>query len=180
MKESKTIKAKAFKEGYVPSHTYYAKATKTALRPARPAQGTQNGVYYEHVLGKFSKVAEFAQAKVVDKGILPEPSLEKAQQEDRYGFTYTGMMLVPEDGVYTFSVKSDDGSMLYIDGEMVVDNDGSHAAVAAMGKIPLKKGYHAFKLLYLEDYEGQELSWSWKLPSKTELEPIPASVLFVK
>jgi hypothetical protein len=90
------------------------------------------------------------------------------------------MMLVPEDGVYTFSVKSDDGSMLYIDGEMVVDNDGSHAAVAAMGKIPLKKGYHAFKLLYLEDYEGQELSWSWKLPSKTELEPIPASVLFVK
>ena len=54
------------------------------------------------------------------------------------------------------------------------------AAVAAMGKIPLKKGYHAFKLLYLEDYEGQELSWSWKLPSKTELEPIPASVLFVK
>ena len=180
LKESKTIKAKAFKEGYVPSHTYYAKATKTELRPARSAQGTQNGVYYEHVLGKFSKVAEFAQAKVVDKGILSEPSLEKAQQEDRYGFTYTGMMLVPEDGVYTFSVKSDDGSMLYIDGEMVVDNDGSHAAVAAMGKIPLKKGYHAFKLLYLEDYEGQELSWSWKLPSKTELEPIPASVLFVK
>ena len=125
-------------------------------------------------------MAELAQAKVVDKGILLEPSLEKAQTEDRYGFTFTGYILVPEDGVYTFSTKSDDGSMLYIDGEMVVDNDGSHSAVAAMGKIPLKKGFHAYRLLYLEDYEGQELSWSWKLPSKTELEPIPASVLFIK
>ena len=178
--ESKTIKAKAFKEGYEPSHTYTAQATKTKLRPARSAQGVQNGVNYEHVLGKFSKVAEFVQAKVVDKGILPEPSLEKAQQEDRYGFTFTGVIQVPEDGVYTFSVKSDDGSMLYIDDEMVVDNDGSHAAVAAMGKIPLKKGFHTFRLLYLEDYEGQELSWAWKLPSKEQLEPIPASVLYVK
>ena len=70
--------------------------------------------------------------------------------------------------------------MLYIDDEMVVDNDGSHAAVAAMGKIPLKKGFHTFRLLYLEDYEGQELSWAWKLPSKEQLEPIPASVLYVK
>ena len=179
LKDTRTIRAKAFKEGYVPSHTYTAQATKTKLRPARSAQGTQNGTNYVHVLGKFSKVAELAQAKVVDKGILPEPSLEKAQQEDRYGFTFTGVILVPEDGVYTFSTKSDDGSMLYIDGEMVVDNDGSHSAVAAMGKIPLKKGFHTYSLLYLEDYEGQELSWFWKLPSKEELEPIPASVLFV-
>lgn len=178
--ESTTIKAKAFKEGYEPSHTYTAQATKTRLRPACPAQGTQHGTNYVHVLGKFSKVAELAQAKVVDSGVLSEPSLEKAQQEDRYGFTYTGVIQVPEDGVYTFSVKSDDGSMLYVDNEMVVDNDGSHSAVAAIGKIPLKKGFHAYRLLYLEDYEGQELTWAWKLPSKDKLEPIPADVLFVK
>ena len=178
--DSKIVKAKAFKEGYAPSHTYTVKATKTRLRPARAAQGIQHGTHYVHVLGKFNKVAELAQAKVAGRGMLSEPSLGKAQQEDHYGFIYTGVIQVPEDGIYTFSVKSDDGSMLYIDDEMVVDNDGSHSAVAAVGKIPLKKGFHTYRLLYWEDYEGQELSWAWKIPSKNQLEPIPASVLYVK
>ena len=180
LNKSCTVKAKAFKEGYAPSRTLTVKAARTSFRPARPAIGTQHGTNYVHVVGKFSKVAQLADAKVVSRGILPEPSLEGAVQEDRYGFIFSGVIQVPEDGIYTFITKSDDGSMLYIDDEMVVDNDGSHSAVAATGKIPLKKGFHTYRLLYLEDYEGQELSWAWKLPSATKPEPIPASVLFVK
>lgn len=41
-------------------------------------------------------------------------------------------------------------------------------------------GFHPYKLYYFEDYEGEYLSWAWKLPSAEKLAPIPASALFVK
>ena len=74
--------------------------------------------------------------------------------------------------------KSDDGSVLEIDGETAVDNNGSHAAVSATGRIALEKGLHSFRLLYFEDYEGQELSWGWAAPGQKEFSDIPAENLF--
>ena len=76
--------------------------------------------------------------------------------------------------------KSDDGSVLYIDNLKIVDNDGSHAAITATGRIALKKGYHSYKLLYFEDYEGEHLSWGWKKTNASEFENIPESNLFIK
>jgi PA14 domain. len=95
-------------------------------------------------------------------------------------YIFSGVIVVPEDGVYAFQTRSDDGSMLYIDGELVVNNDGSHAAISATGMIALSKGCHSYKLLYFEDYEGEFFSWNWKLPSSKEFGPIPTSALFVK
>ncbi|MBR6432894.1 MAG: metallophosphatase, partial [Bacteroides sp.] len=52
---------------------------------------------------------------------------------------------------------SDDGSALYVDGQLVVDNDGGHSGRRAEGKVALEKGLHELRLLYFEDYMGQEL-----------------------
>ena len=70
--------------------------------------------------------------------------------------------------------------MLLIDGRKVVDNDGSHASVTATGRVALEAGLHAFELRYFEDYEGQELSWSWKAPGEKEFAPIPAGNLYAE
>ena len=74
-------------------------------------------------------------------------------------------------------MASDDGAVLYIDGEKVVDNDGSHSAFLATGQIPLRKGFHAFQLPYLEDYEGQSLKWGWKAPGAEKFTPIPETAI---
>lgn len=47
-------------------------------------------------------------------------------------------------------------------------------------RVALEAGLHACKLLYFEDYEGQELQWGWKAPGEGEFSPIPAENLFVK
>lgn len=117
---------------------------------------------------------------MLEAGVLPEPSIKEAKQEDHFGYIFSGLINVPEDGVYTFQTRSDDGSVLYIGNELVVNNDGSHAAIPATGCIALEKGFHPYILYYFEDYEGEHLSWFWKLPSAKELAPIPASALFVK
>ena len=68
--------------------------------------------------------------------------------------------------------------MLDIDGVRTVDNDGSHSAIATFGRIPLKKGLHQYRLIYLEDYEGQHLSWEWKAPGEESFSAVPQNKLF--
>ena len=180
LNKSLTLKVKGFKEGFTSSPTYCVNATKAIFHQAIKAQGSIRGTNYKYYIGEFQKVDDLRHAKVVDEGVIPEPSIKNATQPDHFGYVFSGIILVPEDGVYTFATRSDDGSILYIDGEKVVDNDLSHAAILATGKIALNKGYHNYKLEYFEDYEGDHLSWKWQLPSKKQLEDIPASVLFTR
>ena len=180
LNQSVTLKVKGFKEGYASSHTFSVDATKAKFHHASKPAGSVAGTNYTYCIGTFERIADMLKAKVLDSGVMPEPSIKNATQPDHFGYVFTGLIQVPEDGVYTFATRSDDGSILYIDGVKVVDNDFSHSAVRATGKIALYKGCHNYRLEYFEDYEGDHLSWEWQLPSKKELEAIPANVLFTK
>lgn len=179
LKETTIIKAKGYKKGFVPSRTYSIQATKAVLRPALSIQPTKHGVAYTYYEGEFQWVADLQKAKVVETGTIPEPSILNAKLPDHFGYIFTGYIYAPEDGVYEFSTRSDDGSVLYIGKEKVVDNDASHAAIDAMGRIPLQKGYHPFTLHYFEDYEGEYLGWSWRTPSMSKLDAIPTENLYI-
>ncbi|WP_165155294.1 GH92 family glycosyl hydrolase [Parabacteroides sp. ZJ-118] len=179
LKETATIKAKGYKKGFAPSRTYSIQATKAVLRPALSIRPTKHGVAYTYYEGAFQWVADLPKAKVVESGTMPEPSISNAKQPDHFGYIFTGYLYAPEDGVYEFSTRSDDGSVLYIGKEKVVDNDASHAAIDATGRIPLQKGYHPFALHYFEDYEGEHLSWNWRTPSMSQPDAIPTENLYI-
>ncbi|NDV95355.1 alpha-mannosidase [Dysgonomonas sp. 521] len=180
LSSSTTIKARAYKTGFTPSRVFTIQATKAIFKNPVSAQAKENGTNFRYYEGYFSAVGQIEKTPVLDKGIMPEPSIAGAKQADHFAFTYTGIIFVPEDGIYEFMTMSDDGSVLYIDNIKIVDNDGSHAAISATGRIALKKGYHTYKLLYFEDYEGEHLSWGWKRPASNNFEKIPASNLFIK
>ena len=109
---------------------------------------------------------------------MPAPSIKEAPDEDHFGYIFTGFIDIPEDGIWSFALRSDDGAILEIDGKLVVNNDGSHSAITTMGRAPLRKGLHAYKLVYLEDYEGQALSWAWKAENASNFSPIPEDKLY--
>ena len=48
-----------------------------------------------------------------------------------------GVGKADREGVYRFHLSSDDGSVLWIDGKKVVDNDGVHAPKSASGVLRL-------------------------------------------
>src|SRR5215472_11528114 len=54
-----------------------------------------------------------------------------------------GFLIVGRSGPYTFATASDDGSLLTIDGHLVVDNGGIHTVVTRSGSIWLDRGPHA-------------------------------------
>lgn len=180
LSKTTVIKAIAYKKGFKESIIFKIKATKAVLKNTVNIAGVQNGTNYTYFEGYFRSVNDLNKAKIVEKGIMPEPDITGAKQKDHFAYSYTGYINVPKDGVYGFLTQSDDGSILYIGNEKVINNDGSHAAIESTGEIALKKGYHLYRLLYFEDYDGEFLSWKWKLPGTIEYQPIPRSNLFAK
>ena len=176
---SLTLKAKGFKPGAAPSRTLTLEAEKAVFRKGAPAgeTATRPGVAYSYYEGVFSCVNDIRKGKYVSSGTMPAPSIAQAPQEDHFAYVFTGLILIPERGVWEFMTKSDDGSVLTIGDRRVVDNDGSHASVMATGRVALEAGLHPYTLLYFEDYEGQDLSWGWKAPGAEGFEAIPEANL---
>ncbi len=76
---------------------------------------------------------------------------------------WTGKLAVPKTGTYTFSLSSDDGSQLLIDGKRIVDHTSRHTMTGEKsGTIDLAEGSHDFKLEYFqnEGYAGCALWWA--------------------
>lgn len=62
----------------------------------------------------------------------------------------SGSFKVNESGSYRFKLKSDDGSQLFIDGQLVIDHDGVHGATAKKGDIDLSAGHHGIRVRYFQ------------------------------
>lgn len=67
-----------------------------------------------------------------------------------FAIRYTGRVAFATSGTYTFRLKSDDGARLYIDGVLVVDNDGVHALQERTGTINLSAGPHDVVIEYFQ------------------------------
>lgn len=90
----------------------------------------------------------------VKKFIIP---IEDEKLPEKFGLIYKGFITIPADGVYTFSIISNDGSKLYIADQLVVDNDGQHGAFEKEGEIALKAGQHKIQLDYFQAGGGKAL-----------------------
>ncbi|HEX6846411.1 MAG TPA: PA14 domain-containing protein [Chitinophagaceae bacterium] len=67
-----------------------------------------------------------------------------------FAIEYKGIFTVKKPGRYTFMLSSDDGSRLFIDNELVIDNDGVHGEVKKTGEIDLKKNKHEIEIQYFQ------------------------------
>ncbi|RHJ93037.1 PA14 domain-containing protein [Parabacteroides bouchesdurhonensis] len=125
--------------------------------PAKNVKPKKQGVAYSYYEGKFKHTDQIASATKLKDGTMKNFSIAEAPVEDYFAYDFRTLIKIPEDGVYRFYTFSDDGSKLLIDGQVVVDNDGSHSARQAKGTVALKAGFHELKILYFESYMGEML-----------------------
>ena len=67
-----------------------------------------------------------------------------------YGVVYRGSFWISWPGNYLFRVTSDDGSKLFIDGRIVINNDGEHGRILVQQGVHLHPGRHSMRLEYFE------------------------------
>ena len=125
----------------------YAEASSVAA-PSNP--GLMVSWYDYH--GESCK--EVDQAPFIMKAATENVSVPSWARARRLGLIYRGYLNIPEDDIYSFFLTSDDGSILTIGDQEVVNNDGSHSIWEVDGQCALKKGYHTFELRYFDFLGG--------------------------
>jgi len=114
--------------------------------PATLAPGLTYG-YYERSVRRAAALAQWVPTA---RDTVATVGLRGTERAEQFGARLTGFLRVPADGVYEFALLSDDGSVLQVAGQTVVDHDGPHSANTATGAIALAAGLHPFELLYFQ------------------------------
>jgi hypothetical protein len=148
------------------------------LLPAVNPDNTVNGIDYKYYEGSsYNVVPDFSTLTPLKTGSASDFDITLANKSEVFAFNFTGYINVPSDGQYTFYTSSDDGSLLYIDGTLVVNNDQIHGIQERSGVIGLKAGKHAISVGFFQQYQGKVLTVSYAGPGIAK-QVIPASSLF--
>lgn len=130
------------------------------------------GVYRQIYGGDWDRLPDFGSLASSETDHVPSIALGELQGSEHLAVTYQGLITVPRDDVYTFSLASDDGSTLWVDEELVVDNDGLHGTLEKRGRIALAAGkHHQIEVRWFNKTGGAELEVKWA-PIGEPLAPI--------
>ncbi len=123
-----------------------------------------NAVSYEYFEGSWNVLPDFDALTPTATGNLNSFNVAAAQRDDNFGMRFNATLSVPADGLYTFYTTSDDGSQLFIDDQLVVDNNGVHPPVEKQGAVNLTAGEHQIVVTFFEKGGGQVLAVQWAGP----------------
>ena len=159
--ESTIFKFKEFSTNGKSSPVYEAHYTKE--KPFKPiilnTKGKGLNFEYFELPNKIKSANKLLNLKAAKKGTIEKFvfPIKNEKLPEQFGVIYKGYIKIPITDVYTFSVLSNDGSRLFIDDKLIVDNDGLHGAFEKSGEVALQKGLHKIRLLYFQSGGGKAL-----------------------
>ncbi len=99
------------------------------------------------------RVVDFEHEKEVGKDFTAPASIR-----------WDGYVRVPKTGQYGFLITSDDGSRLFVDGVLLIDNWGEHAETTKACPATLAAGYHRIRVDYFDAGWGAVMKLEWNPP----------------
>lgn len=156
----------------LPGHAAFMKGVlKVRERPTDFSELT-----YVLYRGSFDRLPDFEKLTPeatdhVASGVI---DLSMVKRRENFAVVFNGHLNVPEDGEYRFTLASDDGSRLRINGDVIVDNDGVHGTAAKRGKVSLTKGAHPIEVAYFERSGEEVLYLGWSGPGFEKEKPLSA------
>lgn len=152
--EDTEFKFRAFRPDGTCDQLYTARFVKESLRPSiKDGMAEKAGLNVALYDFSGNKCADIDSSKWVRDYV----SEHIAYPEGRTGnlaLVYKGYLKIPADAVYTFSLLSDDGSILKIDGQVLIENDGLHSPAERSAQTALAAGLHTLELSYFDYYGG--------------------------
>ncbi len=82
---------------------------------------------------------------------------------------YSGKLNIASPGTYTFNTSSDDGSMLFIDGQAVVANNAFQPVTTQSGSIALSAGMHDIVIAFNQGGGGYGMNAQMSGPDNTTM-----------
>ncbi|RKY53986.1 MAG: hypothetical protein DRP93_05690, partial [Candidatus Neomarinimicrobiota bacterium] len=156
IEDASTLKVKAFKKGCKSSNVISSQYELVKL-----GKGIESRFYK----GKFGATPNYLTMTPDKISKIDQFRLENIKSvPTHYALLFIGSVNIKKVGEYVFYCGSNDGSKLYVDNMLLIDNDGGHGYLEKYGKIKLDEGVHKIELRYFQQGGGQELKVSWKGP----------------
>ncbi|MBW4889333.1 family 20 glycosylhydrolase [Mucilaginibacter sp. HMF5004] len=146
--------------------------------PAVPYTGTAEGLKYVVHSGLFNNTEQIDNGPVIDTGAIKHFGTAAFRSKSRnFGVIYNGFIRIDTDGKYSFTTQSADGSVVLIDDQLVVNNEGKHSLFEQGGDIDLLKGFHKITVKYFFIGAANSLRVYITPPGKPKTE-LPSDVMF--
>ncbi|MDX1946047.1 MAG: PA14 domain-containing protein [Pirellulaceae bacterium] len=127
-----------------------------------------SGLQYAYYEGSWDKLPDFSKLTPKEVGDAENFDLKIAKRKDNFALRFDGTIKLEKDGDYRFLIGSDDGSRLWIDDKIVLDNDGIHPYEQKRKAMKMKAGLHTFAVEYFEKGGGEELAVDFEGPGTTQ------------
>ncbi len=134
------------------------------------------GLRMRRFRGGFITVRAMDALEPLEDRVVERLGLPKDHPPDQFGLIFEGFIEAPHDGVYTFTLRSDDGSVLELHNELLIDRDGAASWEWHQGRIALAAGWHPIRLAYYDISGEERLQVRWSGPGIEE-SPIPSQRL---
>ena len=152
------------KSGRMPSLNLSANEAADVASYLLPDVPQKAGIAFEHYKADLDRLPDFSKLKPTKTGVATEFDVQKHGSGDKFALRYSGQFEVAEAAKYEFTLGSDDGSKLSIDGKVVVDNDGVHGMNRKKGSVELDAGRHDVVVEFFEQGGGEELEVTFSAP----------------
>ncbi len=140
------------------------------LAPAAAAGGDIDDLRFRFYRDSWQRLPDFDLLKAEEEGEVPGGLLDigvaPSLRPESFGYVFTGVLKVPAEGDYTFTLDSDDGSRLSIDGRTVLEYDGIHGVGSPRtATVRLRAGRLPLRVDYFQGPSGDRaLALSWAAP----------------
>ncbi len=143
---------------------------KATLRPSEAidASAVIPGLEYEYFEGELTSVNQITDIAPTTRGIATNVAFQGVEREEQFGLAFTGFFRAEEDGIYRFTLTSDDGSRFWLANVFRLDNDGLHGTMSRSGSVALARGFHPIHIRYFQAGGGRSLRLSYQVDGGDE------------
>jgi len=119
-----------------------------------PERGFREEVYYISGLTKVPNlnVKSATNQRIVRQVAYPltKNTWRNFQKNDNFAVRWSGMLTIQKRGTYRFSLKSDDGSRMFLNRKLAINNDGTHAFRQAESTMTVRNAKYRVLVEYFE------------------------------
>ena len=161
IKEGMTVKALLVDE-----QGRESRVDSVVLKRVEPGKGLWCQYYESHpTKDRWNYVPNFSEYEPLTIKATQSLDLKDAGKKNEFfGCVYKGYITLPETGTYTFSTVSDDGAIVFIDGEPVVADPVKHKPREKQGTVTLEKGRHTFEMHFYQHRKGMVFDVFFETP----------------
>jgi hypothetical protein len=116
----------------------------------RPAEDRISGYVRRQIAWKGDKTPALSAFATAPRQILRTLSLEGTPTDNPFALLFEFDLPITKKGRHSLTIGSDDGSVLYLDGQKVLENDGPHGYVERSATIDLEPGVYRAQITFFD------------------------------